>query len=421
MSIEKNDNAILKEIIRLSDRKDLATYYDSIVDKIKSKLENNFGYRPHGEEGYFIEIKNIRSLINRSLDVNENAYLDYILEIKNRILLLINSKFEINTELFFDYALETIKEYFYHEYHVNDPVINSLIEVYTKYTDILKEKAYYNYYNYYNNEQGSSTNSKVINKSNDYNKLNERINKIENISTKESNDYNAIIKSINQLKKLHNTKNLELLTSEIESTKTKIDELYKDTEETSKKISEDYTTFTKQWVVKDLKTKADNLETQREFYAQWYTWMIIIDIAVVIGCVALNMWGLPKLFNAETLSFWQHFSAGVLLTAPLLTIILWLTRYFNRRVHECVHLKEDYENKYLTMLVFDGFKDKISAYGDKAIYEYIMKVISRITENPTNCLSRHKSDMIPATEVSEIIKSILPVQYNSKTDEPKTK
>ena len=380
MSIEESDNAILKEVIRLSKPKDLAIYYDSIADKIYSH--------------------SVRKLIHESLYVNENLYLSHILKIENRVLFFINREFEITTDSFFNHALETIKIYFDEEYHIDGPkYISSLTEAYTKYTDVLKEKVK-NYNNDDNQEQSSSANSEVIN---------------------ESNDYNAIIKSINELKKLHNTENLKLLINEIESTKTKIDKLYKDTEETSKKISEDYTTFTKQWVVKDLKTKADHLETQRKFYAMCYTWMIIIDIVVVIGCVALNIWGLPKLFNAETLSFWQHFSAGVLLTAPLLTIILWLTRYFNRRVHECVHLKEDYENKYLTMLVFDGFKDKISAYGDKAIYEYIMKVINRITENPTNCLSRHKSDMIPATEVSEIIKSILPIQYNSKTDEPKIK
>ncbi len=261
------------------------------------------------------------------------------------------------------------------------------------------------------NEERVNIREKLANENNDLN------NALKEDLIVSRDDLENIIKRLDKIDETFDVKNTNKLFSEMKNIKNETDILYKDTSEKAKNITKDYETFTKQWVVKDLKTKVDNLKNQIITFNVVYIVMIVLDIGAIIGCVLFNIWGLPKLFEKEILSFWQHFSAGILFTAPVLTTLLWLTRYFNRRIHECVHLKEDYENKYINMLVFDGFKDKISSYGKEATYEYIIKVINRITENPTSCLSKGKSDMIPSTEVAEIIKAVLPTIYNSKNDE----
>ena len=85
--------------------------------------------------------------------------------------------------------------------------------------------------------------------------------------------------------------------------KTALDTLFDETSETVKKMTGDYETRTKQWVVKDLKSKADELEKQRIWHTGFYIGMIVINIFVIITCVLLNIFGLPKLLPEETLTF----------------------------------------------------------------------------------------------------------------------
>ena len=223
---------------------------------------------------------------------------------------------------------------------------------------------------------------------------------------KDADILHDIKSKLEELEDLYNINNIGELTEDLIAKQTVLNTLFDETTETAKKITGDYETLTKQWVVQDFKSKSDELEKQRKGYAKWYVGMIFISIGIIIACVLLNIFGLPKLLPEETLTFWQHFSAGVLLTTPVVATLFWLTRYFNRRVHELIHLKEDYEHKYLAMLVFDGFKGTVKSYSEDAGHEYLMKVISTITENPTHCLSRKKTDKSPMTEAIELVKSV---------------
>ena len=222
---------------------------------------------------------------------------------------------------------------------------------------------------------------------------------------KDADILHDIKSKLEELEDLYNINNIGELTVALIAKKTALDTLFDETSETAKKMTGDYETLTKQWVVQDFKSKADELEKQREGYAKWYVGMIFISIGIIIVCVLLNIFGLPKFFG-KPLTFWEHFSTGVLLTTPVVATLFWLTRYFNRRVHELIHLKEDYEHKYLAMLVFDGFKETVKSYDENAAHEYLMKVISTITENPTHCLSRKKTDKSPMTEAIELVKSV---------------
>ncbi len=49
-----------------------------------------------------------------------------------------------------------------------------------------------------------------------------------------------------------------------------------------------------------------------------------------------------------------------------------------------------------------------------------MSVIKRITETPTDCLSRKKSDSIPAKEIAELMRAVQPfTQQGGRNDEQK--
>lgn len=199
------------------------------------------------------------------------------------------------------------------------------------------------------------------------------------------------------------TESIQNITNEARDSLENVKKLEEETKEKSEKITTDYENFAKQYFIKDFNEKSTKLEEECKCYFWCYVAMIGANIAIVVG---INLRVVPQII--ENPSIVERLGVGFLVTTPILIMLLWLTRYFNRRVHELIHLKEEYEHKYITMLVFDTFKEKVEVYGKKAEYEYLMKVIDTITKNPTGCLTKQKADNIPTNEIAELIKAIQP-------------
>ena len=398
--LDKTRQNLLDHIIAYkSDNTEVVYFYQCIMDRIKEHkidIDNVIKQGEIGEDVYEliynseIYIKT-KKLIEELKEANKELWFDDCKNIDLFLVELINELFPHKTDKFFDLAYDKVEE----------SINNKGYNVDTR----SKRKQFFNDYVRELKAAAKELSQSYIKK--EFTKDTNIFSDIES-KLKEADTLHDIKSKLKELEVLYNTNNIGELTEDLIAKQKTLDTLFNETSETAKKITGDYETLTKQWVVQDFKSKVDILEEQRKGYSNWYVGMIIINIVVIIACVLLNIFGLPKLLPEETLTFWQHFSAGVLLTTPVVATLFWLTRYFNRRVHELIHLKEDYEHKYLAMLVFDGFKETVKSYDEKVAHEYLMKVISTITENPTHCLSRKKTDKIPTTEIADIIKLIKP-------------
>ncbi len=102
--------------------------------------------------------------------------------------------------------------------------------------------------------------------------------------------------------------------------------------------------------------------------------------------------------------------------ASISGLLLWIARYFNRRVHEDNHLKEEYEHRQILFNVFAGYSNSIislSKNDTTPLLDLIVKTSNTINKSPANSLNRKKGDNIPVTEVLEIIERIQKNSNNS--------
>ena len=90
------------------------------------------------------------------------------------------------------------------------------------------------------------------------------------------------------------------------------------------------------------------------------------------------------------------------LTITFSLLVFWVARFFNRRIHENVHLIEEYQHRALLLETFDILTQSVNTNEHKK--EILDKVILTLLKNPTYCLSRKKTDKVP-TEIIETPKS----------------
>ena len=86
-------------------------------------------------------------------------------------------------------------------------------------------------------------------------------------------------------------------------------------------------------------------------------------------------------------------------------IAFWGARFFNRRVHESVHLAEEYSHRATLLDMFEILKNSVDDKDHQK--EILNKIITALTENPTECLNKKKADKIPTEliELAKILKS----------------
>ena len=138
-------------------------------------------------------------------------------------------------------------------------------------------------------------------------------------------------------------------------------------------------------------------------FIQKYWGMILIDIAVLLGFYSLtsidvSIIPLEIKMKALPTNAWEILSPLVL-TSPIMILLLWGTRYFNRRIHETVHLIEEYEHKAIVLKSFPSYSAQLKSLDTStektALLKYTEKVSHIITESPTHALTRKKTDKLP--------------------------
>ena len=152
-------------------------------------------------------------------------------------------------------------------------------------------------------------------------------------------------------------------------------------------------------------------------FIQKYWGMILIDIAVLLGlsivsslnfgtefwkaiktspinCLAL----LEALLTTTPANVWESLGQHAVRISPIMILLLWGTRYFNRRIHETVHLIEEYEHKAIVLKSFPSYSAQLKSLDTPektALLKYTEKVSHIITESPTHALTRKKTDKLP--------------------------
>ena len=143
------------------------------------------------------------------------------------------------------------------------------------------------------------------------------------------------------------------------------------------------------------KTKA--LKEKNYFYI---TLFFLFIIAIGISFYAIMSDDFSDV-NFTIYSFLIRSMASITLTM----VTFWGARFLNRRIHENVHLSEEYEYRALLLDMFETLKANVEDKDQQK--EILNKITISLTENPTYALHRKKADKIP-TELIELAKILNP-------------
>ncbi len=126
----------------------------------------------------------------------------------------------------------------------------------------------------------------------------------------------------------------------------------------------------------------------------------IVSFFATVGVYAIVLiiilFALPIPSNDKLGGFVLTKSTSIL---TLSILIFWLARFFNRRIHENVHLAEEYSYRASLLEMFETLKNSVDPENQKEVLNLIMR---SITENPNYALHRKKADKIPM-EILEIL------------------
>ena len=157
--------------------------------------------------------------------------------------------------------------------------------------------------------------------------------------------------------------------------------------------------------------KVNDLEKNLNKFSKTFIFMVIVDIISIIGLFCLNM----SLTNFKNDNIFFDIRISIL-SIGIIGLLLWITKYFNRRTHETVQLKEDYEHKSLVLSSFLSYSkelEKLSETDKQFLLDYISKVSSTINKSPASNLNKRKGDNTPIEDLSELL-SHLSGLINSK-------
>ena len=133
--------------------------------------------------------------------------------------------------------------------------------------------------------------------------------------------------------------------------------------------------------------KINTLETFCELHTFFFLLLIAILITV-LGCVIKS----PLHIEYKDVNLQLLFFTKFAVSTTVMMAIFWVARFFNRRIHESIHLKEEYEYKKLLMNSLESIKNILS---EKDRENYLKLVLQKIIENPNYALSKSKGDKIP--------------------------
>ena len=98
------------------------------------------------------------------------------------------------------------------------------------------------------------------------------------------------------------------------------------------------------------------------------------------------------------------FTKGIIISSIIASII-WLARFFNKRVHENVYLIEDYEHK---SLIFGSLQNLKDVFVDEITPDVFRDIITKVIENPAINLLKIKDTKPHKVEIDlkEVVKKV---------------
>lgn len=216
----------------------------------------------------------------------------------------------------------------------------------------------------------------------------EKVNLEKNSITNDNNDINIEEANKNISDKLEYVDNL---VSEVISEATDVNNI---------KLSQNYN------------DKIRELNKSHRIYHITFIGMIIVDIICVISIFLLNVY----VFKENNDSIFYNIRVSIL-SISILGLLFWLTKYFNRRTHEIIHLIEEYEHKFLVINSFITYSkelERLSESKNNFLADYISKVSSTINKSPASNLNKRKSDNTPIEDLTELLTHLTNLINNKK-------
>ena len=218
-------------------------------------------------------------------------------------------------------------------------------------------------------------------------------------------------KKISQVLSQANKKSNEITTliTGVEESKENIKTIESDIQDRYELLKKQYAHLENDALAGHYQTKANKLEKQLYYGDSWWKvgyillfWaMLLLDIVIIF---VFSFLGFGEMGQTYTY-FWENFAVQSMRFSPMFILLVWGTRYFNRRIHETIHLIEEYEHKAIVLRSFEPYSERIQKLGNPEILaKYTEKVSHIITESPTNCLTRKKTDKLPI-ELIQALKS----------------
>ena len=215
------------------------------------------------------------------------------------------------------------------------------------------------------------------------------------------------------IKKLEQNTDVEILTANLAASDQALKDILQDKSEI-KIILEDkanlLTDEKNKTLAKYFEEKTKELETEKIAFEEKFKEMIYLSIIVLITATMITL----VLSTGKPLQ--EIALQGLVTTSPIMILLLWLTKYYNRRLHETIHLIEEYKHKSIVLYSFTAYSAQLKILGgdDKTpLLDYTQKVSTTINQSPTHALTRKKTDKIPTGEIVELLNAMHPLRYNN--------
>jgi len=150
--------------------------------------------------------------------------------------------------------------------------------------------------------------------------------------------------------------------------------------------------------------KVEKLEKEYEKYSNTFSNMITLTIIIAISITLIYVTMIMDKAN-----LYLDIKLG-LVSVFTLSTLLWVSKYFKRRMHETVSLKEEYEHKAILLDAFPSYSEKIKelSNGDNTrCLDFIQKVTETLNTSPSSLLlGKQKDSSTPTKEMLDTLKNI---------------
>ena len=168
------------------------------------------------------------------------------------------------------------------------------------------------------------------------------------------------------------------------------------------KISEKAVEHENEKLATYFKLKVTDLKTELKGFENWFKWILIINIVFIIIMIVIQ--ALMTDLAIEIRIFLSVSMVSVSL------ILFWLARYYNRRMHETIQLKEEYEHKELVLNSSAAYSINLQGYDKELQHDFVKKISEIITHSPASNMNKKKIDPTPIDDLEKIVHMVTQVK-----------